>query len=464
MKLTSATLGTFFSKNNEKIVLYTISAGFFFILLDITALNVALATIGKDFSKSLSSLQWVVNSYTLSFASFMLSAGALGDRFGSKRFYQWGLFLFSSMSLCSALAPTLSVLIGARILQGIGAAIMLPTSLSLLNCAFPEPEKRAWAIGFWASIISLGFAAGSILGGTLVTLFGWRSIFWVNVPLGIIVLLMNHYFSKESTFSEPRKIDWKGHLAFGAALFFLTYAFIETGSLGWKSPVIFLAMGLALACGFLFYLSEKRTASPVLPEALFGNSTFTICTGMGCALNFSMYGILFLEAFYLQTHGHYSAFQVGLIILPFTFLPTVTTRLLNIRSSLAALRSRLIYGHVIGAIAAFLFIIALWKGALFFTLAGFAFLGVAMGAIMPAVTAGAMISSPAEISGLASGILNCSRQTGSVLGVAIMGTCMKLSPQLGVAAALFLAVLLFSTMALQSRRIQGTKKRDNKFS
>lgn len=439
------------------LLLYTLSAGFFFILLDITALNVALATIGKAFSKNVSSLQWVTNSYTLSFASFLLSAGALGDRFGSKRFYQWGLSLFTIMSFCSALAPTLSILIGARVFQGIGAAIMLPTSLSLLNCGFPDPEKRAWAIGIWASIISLGFAAGTFLGGVLVTLFGWRAIFWINVPLGIMVLLMSHFCVKESQFLEPRKIDWKGHFTFAASLFFLTYALIEAGSLGWQSPIVFSAIALAAAGYFLFYFLEKRTAYPVLPKLLFGNRTFASCIGMGCALNISMYGILFMEALYLQNVHHYTPFQVGLIILPFAFLPTVVTRLLNARSSLESIRSRLIYGHVIGTFASLFFMIATLKALLSFTLIGFTFLGISMGAIMPAVTAGAMISAPAEASGLASGILNCSRQTGSVLGVSIMGTCMKLFPKEGVVIALTLAATLFSFMVLQSRLIKEMK-------
>jgi len=170
--------------------LYAICFGFFLVLLDTTALNVAAASMERDFGSTISGLQWVVNSYTLAFASLVLTAGAAGDRFGAKRAYQFGLVLFTAMSFACGLAPTVSALIALRMLQGVGAAAMLPASLALLSHAFPDARARASAIAFWASIVSLGFAAGPALGGLLTSAFGWRAVFFINVPVGVVALMM----------------------------------------------------------------------------------------------------------------------------------------------------------------------------------------------------------------------------------------------------------------------------------
>src|SRR5580765_594591 len=206
--------------------LYAICFGFFLVLLDTTALNVAAASMEHDFGSTISGLQWVVNSYTIVFASLVLTAGAVGDRFGAKRLYQIGLALFTTMSLLCAMAPNVATLIGLRMIQGVGAAAMLPASLALLRHAFPDARARASAVAFWASIVSLGFAAGPALGGALTFYFGWRSIFLINVPAGVVALLLIRFFVNETPATKARRVDWVGQGAAVLSLSALTYALI----------------------------------------------------------------------------------------------------------------------------------------------------------------------------------------------------------------------------------------------
>jgi MFS transporter, DHA2 family, methylenomycin A resistance protein len=428
--------------------LYAICFGFFLVLLDTTALNVAIAAMEHEFGGAVSGLQWVVNSYTLVFASLLLVCGAIGDRFGARRLYQAGLVLFTGASLLCALSPGIHFLIVMRIFQGLGAAMMLPASLSLLSHAFPQPEERAQAVGFWANMVSLGFAAGPILGGVLTSCFGWRSIFWINVPVGIVAFGMVRRFVTEARVANPRHIDWAGQLALSLSLFFLTYALIQAGKAGWGAPAILTAFALALVLAAIFVFVERRSSHPVMPGSLFSMPTFSICVAMGLVLNFSMYGILFIESLYLQNSRHLSAWSAGLMILPFTVLPTVTNRLMGKYNGSNHIRRRLITGQILGAAGAATLGLEYWAPGYWPILTGFGILGMAMGCIMPAMTTGVLVSSPTSMSGLASGILNSSRQVGGVLGVALMGTLMQRHGAQGMVGSFTLTLLAFVLMAV----------------
>src|SRR6201984_981737 len=213
----------------QRRTLFAVCFGFFLVLLDTTALNVATPVLGHEFGNRISDLQWVVNSYTLVFASLLLAAGAIGDRTGVKRSYQLGLILFTGASLLSALSTSLSALIFARVLQGLGAAIMVPASLAILSHAFPGPVERGHAVSARANTASLGFAAGPVLGGLLPAWIRWRSIFLLNVPGGIVALLLNHRWQEEARGDSSRRIDWPGQATLGFALLALTYGLIEAG-------------------------------------------------------------------------------------------------------------------------------------------------------------------------------------------------------------------------------------------
>ncbi|MEI9897372.1 MAG: MFS transporter [Chthoniobacter sp.] len=220
------------------------------------------------------------------------------------------------MSGVCALSPGVGFLIGARMLQGLGAAIMLPASLSLLSHAFPHPEERARAVAFWASIVSLGFAAGPALGGVLTNYLGWRSIFWLNVPVGLAALVMVRRFVDETRVPHPRQIDWAGQAAVTLSLFTLTYGLIEAGSAGWTAPRVLGAFAASALLAAGFFPVERSSASPVLPRGLFLNRSFSVFVTTGLVLNFGMYGTLFIESIYLQNTRHLSALASGLMILP----------------------------------------------------------------------------------------------------------------------------------------------------
>jgi DHA2 family methylenomycin A resistance protein-like MFS transporter len=444
---TEAHRGPRFADARARYGLYAICFGFFLVLLDTTALNVAIASMQREFGGSLGGLQWVVNSYTIVFASFLLTCGAVGDRLGAKRLYQCGLMLFTGMSLLCALSPGVKFLIGARMLQGLGAAILLPASLSLLSHAFPDPDERARAVAFWAGIVSLGFAAGPALGGVLTSAFGWRSIFWLNVPVGIAAVGMVWRFVREAKVAHPRHIDWAGQVLASLVLFGLAYGLIEAGSAGWGAPRILLAFAASVLLALAFVGVERRSRSPVLPRVLFLNSTFSVCVAIGAVLNFSMYGVLFIESIYLQNTRHQSALATGLMVLPFTVLPTITTRWLVRYSGRRHIRMRLAVGHGIAAAGAGLLGLSLGSAGYALILAGLGLLGISMGFIMPAMTAGVLTSSAAETSGLASGILNSARQVGGTVGVALMGTLVQRHQAQGMLGSFVLTLVCLLLMA-----------------
>jgi MFS transporter, DHA2 family, methylenomycin A resistance protein len=416
------------AERRRRKTLFAVCFGFFLVLLDTTALNVATPVLGHEFGNRISDLQWVINSYTLVFASLLLAAGAIGDRTGVKRSYQVGLILFTGASLLSALSTSLPVLIFARVTQGVGAAIMVPASLAILSHAFPDPAERGHAVTAWANTASLGFAAGPVLGGVLTAWIGWRSIFWLNVPVGIIAIWLNHRWIEEARIHSPRRIDWPGQATLGFALLALTYGLIEAGRQGWNSTFALAGFSGFILSIALFVSLERRSHHPVLPGFLFSKTTFSACLGVGFILNFSMYGILFVESFYLQNALSLGAFTAGAVITPFTLGPTIVSRLLGRRNGLPYLRPRISLGFAAAAIGSATLVASTFFPALWIIAAGLGLLGAAMGSIMPAMTAGVLISSDAKHSGLASGLLNAARQVGGTIGVALLGTVMQSFP------------------------------------
>jgi DHA2 family methylenomycin A resistance protein-like MFS transporter len=432
--------------------LYAICFGFFLVLLDTTALNVAVAAMEREFGGVMAALQWVVNSYTLVFASLLLACGAVGDRFGPRRLYQAGLGLFTAMSLFCAMAPDVEILIALRSLQGLGAAMMLPASLSLLSHSFPHAAERGKAVAVWASIVSLGFAAGPALGGILTHYFGWRSIFWLNVPVGLLALGLVQRFVEEAVVPNPRRIGWFAQMTLALALLSLTYALIQAGRDGWSRPRIQGAFALALLLAVVFVKMERASEAPVVPRGLYAAPAFTVCILVGLVLNFGMYGTLFVESLYLQNNRHMTALSAGLTILPFTGLPTVTTRALGNRNSRQHIKPRLVIGQVLAVLGGGVLALQLIQPGYWPVLLGLAIMGIGMGFMMPAMTAGVLMSAPTQMSGLASGILNSARQTGGVLGVALMGTLVQRQQQLGLLISFALTSFAFLVMVLATAR------------
>jgi len=433
--------------------LYAICFGFFLVLLDTTALNVAAASMEREFGSGLSGLQWVLNAYTIVFASLLLTGGAMGDRFGAKRLYQIGLALFTGASLLCSLAPSVGALVGLRMLQGVGAAVMLPASLGLLSHAFPDVGERARAVSFWASIVSLGFAAGPALGGALTFAFGWRSIFLVNVPVGVLTLVWVRRYVEETPVNPARRIDWTGQAVAAVVFSALTYALIEAGRVGWSDPRILAGLGVAVAFATFFFLVERRSASPVLPPHLFANPAFSVCVAVGVGLGFAMYGALFVESVRLQTVHHLSPLAAGLMIVPFTIAPALTTRAIDRFDGSMHFRPRLAAGHVIGAVGAIVMIVSVWTSGFAFVELGLALLGISLGYITPAMTAGVLASSPSETSSAASGILNAGRQVGAAFGVALMGALMQTLGDRGLVVSFAIVLVLSVAMTVLALRL-----------
>jgi DHA2 family methylenomycin A resistance protein-like MFS transporter len=432
--------------------LYAICFGFFLVLFDTTALNVAVESMHRELGGSMSGLQWIVNAYSIVFASLVLASGALGDRYGAKRLYQLGLGLFTTMSLGCTFAPNVRWLVVLRMVQGLGAAMMLPSSLALLSHGYPDPRDRARAVSFWASIVSLGFATGPALGGVFTSYFGWRSIFLLNVPTGLVAMVMVHTFIGETRANRARRLDWPGQLCVSLALWALSYALIEAGNAGWAAPRVLAAFAATILLAGICALTERGSASPVFPSALFARPGFVACIAAGMVLSLGTYGILFVESIYLQSVRHLGALATGAAIVPLTLLPTVTTRLLDRFRADMHFKPRLVAGQLLAVAGTATMALSVWVSWIAVTLLGFGLLGVALGYVTPAMTTGVLTTSPPAMSGLASGILNAGRQVGGAIGVALMGTLVQMHHDLGMVVSFAVALALFAVVAWWASR------------
>ncbi|MFH8404409.1 MFS transporter [Streptomyces sp. NPDC018019] len=403
--------------------LIALCTGYFMVILDTTIVSVALPRIGQGFhaGADLSGVQWVADGYTVVFAGLLLSAGSIGDRLGSKAVFQTGLVLFVVTSIGCGLAPSLGFLVVMRLLQGLAAALMVPTSLALIHASYPQKEKRARAIGVWGAIGGIAAASGPVLGGLLVAAFGWRSVFYVNLPFGILGFALTARYVVAPRPARSAGLDLPaqalGILTLGA----IAYAVIEAGHRGWTAPSVLAGFALAVLCGGAFLLAEKRTKDPMLPLGLFRNGTFSSATLVGLFLNTAFYGQLFVLTFYFQQYRHYPVLWAGLAILPQTAMAAVSSMLGGRMTARSGPRLPIVIGLAIGA-AGFLGLLIAGRStpypALVLPLAAIGF-GTAFA--MPATVTAVVESAPAGRAGTASGVLNCARQVGSALGVALLG-------------------------------------------
>lgn len=278
----------------RRMTLLATSVGFFMVILATTAINVALGSIRADFGVGVSGLQWVVNGYTLVFAGLLLTAGKLGDRFGPKRIFLAGFATFAGASVLCALAPGLAALVACQALAGLGAALLVPSSLALISRAYSDPADRAGAVGVWAAAGGAAIAAGPLAGGLLVDASGWRTIFLINVIAGVMGLLIAvRYVDPTGPSTEGSGLDPAGQVLGISALVALAFALIEGGSRGWGSPLILGAFGTFVLAALVFVVVEGRMRSPMLPLSLFGSPTFSAAASVGMLLNFAYYGQVF---------------------------------------------------------------------------------------------------------------------------------------------------------------------------
>ena len=295
------------------------SLALFMVTLDNLVVTTALPVIRKDLHSGLSGLEWTVNAYTLTFAVLLLTGAALGDRFGRRRMFSIGLGIFTVASAAAALAPSIGALDAARAVQGMGGAIVMPLTLTILSAAVP-PERRGLALGAWGGISGLAVAIGPLVGGAVVSGISWHWIFWLNVPLGIVLAPLA-LFRLDETFGPSKRLDLPGVALASAGLFGIVWALVRGNSVGWGSAQIVgaLVAGAILLAAFVMW--ELRTDAPMLPMRFFRNRTFTLSNVASLFMFFGMFGSIFLLAQFFQTVQGYSPFQAGLRILPWTAMP-----------------------------------------------------------------------------------------------------------------------------------------------
>jgi MFS transporter, DHA2 family, methylenomycin A resistance protein len=436
-------------RKTPALTLAAMSLGFGVVQLDVTIVNTALTTIGSGLHADIAALQWVVNAYTIGLAAFILTAGALGDRIGAKRVFIAGFALFTLASLACALAPSLGVLIAARAVQGVGAAVLVPNSLALLNHAYTQDAERGRAVGFWAAGASLALTAGPLAGGLLIHFSNWRAIFLVNLPIGLVGLFLTWRYTAETPPKRNRRLDLPGQAAAMLALGLLAASIIEGGKVGWRGPFVEMAFALAVISGAAFILQERRHEQPMLPLELFSKRPFWLSVVVGLLVNTAFYGLIFVLSLYFQKQNGLSPLQTGLAFLPMmaAVLPfNILGPRLSERFGAAAV---IALGAAVASVgAAALFIIGKQTPYALLCVQLLA-LGGGLGLLVPPLTSMLLGSVDKARSGIASGVLNSARQTGSVIGVALFGTLVAKDATFmqGLRIALGLAVMLLAASA-----------------
>jgi EmrB/QacA subfamily drug resistance transporter len=404
----------------ERLTLFAMCFGLFMIMLDNTIVNVALPSIQRELHVNPETLAWTVNAYVVTFAALILLGGKLGDRFGRRRMFVAGVALFTASSAACALSSTAGMLVAARTVQGAGAALMNPLSLSILVATFSESRLPA-AIGVWAGVSGLGLAIGPLLGGVLVQNASWSSVFWINVPIGLVAVAVTLRAVRESRDATLRSLDLPGTTLATAALFCVVWGLIKSDSHGFGSAYViaFLVAGAVLLAAFVAW--ERRAREPMLPLEFFAQRRFSVSDVVMLLVGFAMFGAIYYGALFLQNIQGYSALQAGVRTLPWTLMILVVAPFAGRLSGRIGPRLPAALGMLLVAVglaglarlSATSPYSSIWPC---FLLCG---IGTAMA--MPTLSAAAMGAIRREKAGVASGVLNTARQIGGALGIAVLG-------------------------------------------
>jgi EmrB/QacA subfamily drug resistance transporter len=395
------------------------SVALFMGALDNLVVTTALPVIRLALHASLSSLEWTVNAYTLAFAVLLLTGASLGERFGRRRMLLAGVAVFTLGSAAAAMSPDTAALIAARMVQGLGAAVMTPLTLTILSAAVPA-ERRGMALGIWGAVGGLAIALGPVVGGAIVQGISWKWIFWLNVPIGLALLPLARFRLAE-TRGKAASLDMVGLLLASAGLFGVVFGLVRANDLGWTSTTVLasLGAGVGVLAGFIAW--ELRAREPMLPLTLFRSRGFSAANAASFFLFFGMFGSVFLLAQFLQTAQHYTPLQAGLRILPWTAMPIVSAPIAGALSDRLGGRVVVLTGLVLQSIGLFWVATVLSATVSYIALVpAFVVSGVGMGLFFAPVANTVLSSVRADQEGIASGATNAIRELGGVFGIAVL--------------------------------------------
>jgi len=412
-------------ENRKWWTLVSVAFALFMIMLDNTVVNVALPSIRRDLGISLSSLEWVVSGYVLSFGVLMLTGGKLADMFGRRKVFVIGLFVFTLSSLACGLATGAGFLITARVAQGVGAAFMLPATLSIITATF-APKERGTALGIWAGVSALALAIGPLLGGLITEHIGWNWIFYINVPVGLVGAVGALTVIRESKdTTREQRLDAPGLITSGVGFFAVVFALIESSRYGWGSAIILGLFALAVAALAAFVAVESRQRLPMFDLGLFRNGTFVGANIVALLVTLSMFGVFFYISIYMQNVRGYSALGAGATFLPMTLLIIVVAPVSGRYSDRLGSRGLMAGGMALTGASLLLFTRLEPQSSFWVLFPALVVGGFGMALTMTPMTAAAMSAVPVDKAGVGSGMLNTFRQIGGALGIALMGAILS---------------------------------------
>jgi DHA2 family methylenomycin A resistance protein-like MFS transporter len=444
------------ARKRARWTLLATSFGLSMALLDMTAVNVAVPSIQAGLQTDVLGLSWVIDGYTLTFASLLLLAGGLGDRLGARRLFLSGLVVFTVASAACGFAPGLGTLVFARIVQGAGAAMFMPSSLSILREAYPQAKERAHAIGIWTALTAIAGACGPLFGGALVASLGWRSIFLLNLPVGIVAVPMVVRFVRPSPVGVRRGFDLPAQIAGAIALALLTGALIERSAFGWSSPRILLALAASAGALLAFVHLERRSPNPILPLQLFANRTFSATASAALLYAGGFFGSVLVFSIYFQGVRGDTPIRAGLHMAAITVSFGLTSVVAGRFAGRYGTRTPILVGLSLLTAGASLFA-SLPQAATFSFLAlPLVLIGTGAGLVAPSMNAAILASVPPALSGIGAGVLNASRQVGTALGVAVFASLFHTNaPMIAVRTSLVSAGVLYLVALGLSLRAHG---------
>jgi EmrB/QacA subfamily drug resistance transporter len=409
-------------RRKRLVILGICSMSLLIVGLDSTIVNIALPAIHQSFHSALSGLQWTIDAYTLVIASLLMLSGSTADRLGRRRVFQCGLALFSLGSLLCAIAPSLGTLIAARVIQAAGGSMLNPVAMSIIRNVFEDPRERAQAVGVWGALMGISMALGPVVGGALVDSVGWRAVFLVNLPIGLLAILLTALFVPESRAPHPRRIDPVGQVLVILALSTLTYAIIQGPEAGWLSAqtVVLFVVSLTAFASLVAY--ELRRREPLLEIRFFRSAPFSGATATAVAMFMAMGGFLFLNTLYLQNIRGLSPLEAGLYTLPMAGVMMVVAPISGRIVGNIGSRWPLVGGGLAVAVSGLMLTQLSARTSFDYLITAYVLFGIGMGLINPPITNTAISGMPPSQAGVAAAVASTGRQVGVTLGVAVMGS------------------------------------------